>query len=144
VRELLRQVAVVGDDQQSFAVFIQPPHGEQPRLIGIEQVDHPRPSFRIAVRREYAGRLVEDVILLPFHAERFGVECDLLLLRIDPGAQLGDHLPINRDAPGDDELFARAPRTKPARSEISLQADQVKLRFRFGHGCNEEGRSGCA
>ena len=58
---MIRKVAIVGDQDQPLAAPIQPSDGKQP-LFGGDQVDHPRPSVRVAVRADHARRLVQNVV----------------------------------------------------------------------------------
>ncbi len=53
-----RKIAVVCQEQQTFSVVVEPPHGNQARQIFRQSLENGRPAFRILVRRDPALGLV--------------------------------------------------------------------------------------
>ena len=62
MRQPVGQIAVVGHQDQPFAVQVEPADGEQPSVARRHQVDHPGTARRVAVRRDHAVGLVDGVV----------------------------------------------------------------------------------
>ena len=92
MRQQLRELAVVGEDQQPFGVAIEPADREHPRLVGYE-VEHRAPALRIARGRHDVGGLVQQ----PVHERRVGDDRDA----VDASR-----------APAPDRRAGRAPRAR--------------------------------
>jgi len=88
-----------------------------------DEVDGSHSARWIAVGREDAFGLVEQVINVVDGFERLAIDADLLATGFDAGAQLGDRLAIHFDAAGEDQFLAFAAAAQPAGSEDFLQAD---------------------
>ena len=101
------QLAVVGDEDQSFAHPVEPTDGKQPLVAGNE-IDHSRSSRGIVVGGDGADRLVEHVDDPLRMRQSLTIDPDLLTKRIDPGSQFGDDLAIDFDAALSDQLLAAA------------------------------------
>jgi hypothetical protein len=110
VCEFLGKIAVIGHDQQSGGIFIESADCEQPRSEIREQIDHSPPALRIAVSAEEAGWLVQHVVFLPFHPERFTIERNDLRLRLHPHPQHICYRAIDRHATSRDQFLAFTPR----------------------------------
>ena len=81
------QLAVVGDENQAFAAFIESSDREQPQLAGGNQIDGPRPARRIGVGTQIPAGLVEHEITQRLLANRVAVDRNTLPMRIDARAQ---------------------------------------------------------
>ena len=121
VGELIGQRAVVGDEDQALARHVEPADVEHPPDARRQQVDHARPTARVASRRDDARRLVDGEVLQPNPRQRFAVDFDLLLGAIDPGAEFGDDLAVDLDATLGDVLFAFAAARQAGGGEHLLQ-----------------------
>ena len=62
MHEPIGQIAVVGEQQQSFAVLVEPAHGVDPLGDLGHQVDGARPAGGVAVGAQVAARFVDEPI----------------------------------------------------------------------------------
>ncbi len=108
VGEEIGQFTVVGDEDQPFAHPVEPADGKQP-LFPRHEVDDAWPAVRVEVRGHDADRLGEHVDDPLRVGKPLAVDADLLAERIDPGAELCDHLTVDLDAPGRDQFLAVPP-----------------------------------
>ncbi len=120
VREQLREIAVVREQQQAFGLEIEAPDGKHPRFVGHE-IEHRRPAVRVGRGRDVARGFVEQ----PVHDggvdhDRHTVERDPIVLGIDAPAE-HRNLAVHRDPPVGDEAFTRSPRTDARAREHLLQ-----------------------
>jgi len=120
VGQPISQVAVVRQQQQSFAIGIQATHRVDARRAR-HQRDHRGAALRVIAGAENADRLVQQ-IRDPFahldgagRAQRLTVHGDRLAGGVHARAQLGHHHPIHRDAPRADQGFGG-----PARSHAGV------------------------
>ena len=105
--QAVRQIAVVGDQDQPFAGPVQPADREQP-FVRANQVDHAGPPIGIPAGRDDARRLVHGEVQ-PFGVgQRRSIHADQLPHRIDARAEFRDDLAIDFDATGQDQLLAFA------------------------------------
>ena len=88
MRKAIRQFAVVGDQDQPFAVQVEPADSEQANIVVRHQVDHAGPAGGVAIGRHHAFRLVHGVIDPASERERLAIDADFLGGRIDPRAEL--------------------------------------------------------
>jgi len=96
--ETVRQLTVVGQEEQSFTFKIQPPDRVDSPLH-VDQVQHGRPAVGIADGRDITGRLIEhDVDLGLFRLDAAAIHFNHILHRIHPGPQCGDNLVVDSDA----------------------------------------------
>jgi hypothetical protein len=119
--QLLSQLAVVGQQQQSLAGTIQSADRKKSTAIG-HQVDRANPTFWIAIGAEDTCWLIEHQVggaLLPEH---FPIDADRAGDRIDSSMELDTDLPIDFDAPLLDEFFDLAPRTQPCSGQDAIQS----------------------
>ena len=128
VREQIRQGAVVGDQNQTFAGPIEPSDGKN-SLVRWNQIDHPRPAARIVIRRHDTDRLVDDIVQTLRPRQRHAIHSDFLVNGINPRSELHDGLPIHFDPSGHDQLFALAPTRDPGRRQNFLQTLGGRLRL---------------
>ena len=93
------QVAVVGQEQQAFALLIEPAHGVNALIDVRHQIDGPRPAGGIVIGAQVAGRLVDKPVDGAFAVYLLAVDPDLLV-----GPELRDPA---RAPPGRRERRAR-------------------------------------
>ncbi len=88
LRQQVRQLAVVGHQQQAFALVVKPPHRIQPFLHLREELHHRRPAFGIAHRGHVALRLVQHKIPVPLGAmQQLAVHANVVARRIGLASQ---------------------------------------------------------
>jgi hypothetical protein len=118
--EKVGERTIVGQQDQSLAHAVEPSHGEQTVIAG-DEVDDPRPSGRIDVGRDDADRLVEQVDDTADLGQPLTIDPDFLCPRIDAGAELGHHDPIDLDAARRDQFLAGAAATEASGRQHLLQ-----------------------
>jgi hypothetical protein len=82
---LLRELAVVGDNHQAFAGFIESSHREN-ALPGINQVHHQRSTPGIRIRRNHPRWLVDREIFQSLGFDDRSIHANFLRLWIDLGS----------------------------------------------------------
>src|SRR5262245_59221101 len=111
MRQQLRELAVVREDQKSLCFQIETTDREDARCRRHE-VEHRCPSLRIASRGDVARGLVQQ----PMHDrgiddDRNPIDCDAIAARVDTPAELrGDT--VDFYPTGRDQLFTLATRTE--------------------------------
>lgn len=97
--ECASETAVIGEQQQAFSVEVEPADRDQPRQPFGQMVEHRRATFRIAVRRHQAARLViqEQPRALALR-QRLAVDGDDVA-RFDVERRAVDHLAVDGDTP---------------------------------------------
>jgi len=117
-----REFAVVGQEQQSFAVVVETPHGIDVFADAAEQIDDRLPPLRVRPCRDDAGRLVEqDVAMTLRRTEAPSVNANVVCRGIGLDAHFADRLAVDRDAALLDQLFSGA-----ARGDTSLRKNLLK------------------
>jgi hypothetical protein len=97
MRQEVRQIAVVREEDEPFARPVETPHGEE-AAIARHEIDHTRSSRRIVVRGHHADRLVEEVDDSPRIRKPLAVNANLLGSGIDLRAERGHDLAVHLDA----------------------------------------------
>ena len=134
MREPVGQFAVVGQQDQPFAVQVEPSDREEPHVVAGHHVDNSRPAGRVAIGRNHAVRLVDGVVDELWAGQFDTIEANLLPLGIDFGTQLGDHLRVDLDSPGPDQLLALSTTTRPGRGQHLFAAAGRHCHRRPGGG----------
>ena len=117
----VREIAVVGEQQQSLGVLVEAPDREDPRLEGHEVRDAAT-TVRIAGRRHHAGGLVQQEV----HEAGSRADRARRRLRCDPtaGSTLSPSVatrPLTRDDAVFDQLLAVTPAADAGLRENLLQ-----------------------
>ena len=109
-RDALGEFAVVGEQQQAFAVIIEPAHRIDARLDAAQQVASPsaRPSGSVTVVTKFLGLLQREVDGLLGRADASAVHFDVIALEVGLGSQFGNHCAVDRDAAFHDQLLGFA------------------------------------
>jgi len=122
VRQARRQVAVVGEEQQSLRLVVQAADRVDVFADANEQVDHRPAPLRVGPGRHVAGRLVEqDVALALRRAEAAAVHADVVGVPVGFGAHLEHRLAVDRDPALGDQPFGGAARRHAGLREDLLQ-----------------------
>ncbi len=107
MQHAVREVAVIGEQEQTFGVVVEAPDGEEPRAFRWQEVDHDRPTLGIGAAADIAARLVqEDVGPRLRAAQELAVEGDPVGLGIGLGARLAPDLAVDGNASGREERFS--------------------------------------
>jgi hypothetical protein len=119
VHDPVGDVAVVGEEEETFGVAVEPTHRVDP-FPDLDDVHH-RPAVAFVFRsRDIAARFVEDQIARPLCPEQLPIDLDLGASWIGFGAELGHHLPVDGHPSGRDESLRRPSRSDAARGENTL------------------------
>lgn len=121
----VRELAVVGEQQQSRGVHVESADDDPSTPVGRRQsFEHGRAILRITARGHFADGLVIDQDLgsgrAPVQVERFPVEADLVVDR--PAISEARDLAVDRDPSGADPLLDAAARSVPRTCEKLLQS----------------------
>ncbi len=93
--QLLRQITVIRQQQQSLRILIQPPDREQSLRIARHQIDGAWPSRRIPVRAQDTFGLVEQIVLQPRQPQPFTVQQNRIRFRLDHVSRVGNRFPVH-------------------------------------------------
>ena len=123
-------IPVVGEEDHSFALLVEPPGREEPdRRIEPDKVDGFSRRVRVCIRADIAARLVEhDVVKAAGRFDRAAVERDGVGGQ-DAESGLADGPAVHGDASGFDEIAGGAARGNSRRTEKFN-----KSFFGTGHG----------
>jgi len=113
--ELVEEVAVVGEENQTFAVHIQAADGAQQRLgLQIDQACHRFCAMRIRYCANNATRLVQRNIIPPVQfRQRPSVDDDLIEICLDFRAEFRNDSAVDGHPPSRYQLLALPPRGDP-------------------------------
>jgi len=126
VRHCICQIAVIGEDQQPFAVAVKATDRVQPLRQRLDQIDHRGPSLRILGRGDVSGGFVEGEVEFRFRLNRRAVDTDYLAARKNGAAKFGDGVAIDGNDAGKNQDFAGAPRTESALGEELVKANGIR------------------
>src|SRR5690349_6221678 len=120
MRELLGEIAVVRQEEQSLALRVQASNIEKARELWREQIENGIAGVRIASRGNKSGRLVQRDRQSAFGMNHFPIDFDVITL-VWLRAEVCANAAVNRDASGRDELVTFSTRTNTGRGEIAIQ-----------------------
>ena len=78
MRQALREIAVVRQNQKPFALRIEPADIEKPRKMRRQQIEDRIARIRIAPRRNKSGRFVQDDVEPAFRSHHFAADLDVI------------------------------------------------------------------
>lgn len=120
VRQTIGQCPVVRNQDQSFRGAIQSADWKQPE-VGMDQINHPRPTTGVAVRANHSKRFIEQEIGTLGLRQRNTVDSNFLAERVDSNAQSRYCSSIDFDTARKDELFAFAATGNAGRCQNFLE-----------------------
>ncbi len=80
MRQLLREIAVIRQNEQPFALRIEPANIEEPRKMRRQQIEDCVARIRIASRRNKARRFVQHDVEPAFRSHHFAADLDVISL----------------------------------------------------------------
>ena len=113
VLQTLGQIAVVGDEEESFRVLVEPTDSKQMRAVAGDQIDGETSPTRIAMSAEHTFGFIQDVISFGFELDDFGINANFVLFGIDFESEFGHEFTIDFHASLDDQLLALTARGDP-------------------------------
>jgi len=122
MRQAAGQVAVVGQQQQSLGVEVEPANGVDVLRDCCQQIHDRRPALRVGARRDIAAGLVEQhvpVCVTP--SKSTAVDADVVVGGVGFRSELTDRYPVYGDAPFEHESLGRPPGRDARTREDFLQ-----------------------
>ena len=96
---MLGELAVIGEQQKTFAMIIETAYRIDSRLHAAQQIHNSCPAFRIAHRRHAVARLVHGEVNQPFRSlNPFPIHFDVIAFKIGLGSEFGDDGAVYLDA----------------------------------------------
>ncbi len=132
VREAVRQLAVVGEQDDALGLRVEPAHVEEPGLAVGDVVAEALPALGVLHRRDDTGGLVQREELVRLRGDGQAVDLDLVLLRVDAAALLEHDLAVDLDPGLFDQLLAGAPGAVARAGQDLLQPLALLLGAREG------------
>lgn len=124
------EITVVGEQQQSFGVAVEPSHGID-AFGHVDETHHRPPVALILDGRDEAARLVEQEVARPLAFDRVAIDENDRVVWISFRAELGDDLAVDADAAGGDQFLGGASRSDASGRENALQAFHAGAAFLF-------------
>jgi hypothetical protein len=119
------ELAIIGQNQQAFAIAIQPPHGKQALFrIGNEVPEGPTLPG-ITTGTQHVPGLVEKIIFQSLCPDRMAIKQNLILIGIDAMPLRGMRVAINLNPALGDELLTGPPGPHSALRQIFLEANLI-------------------
>src|SRR6185437_976318 len=126
VREPMRELAVVCEQNQALGIEVEPAHVEQALAPIGDQVSDGTPAPVIRHRAHDAGRLVQrEIHQVGACRYPLAIDPDDLPLRINPRAEPANDLAIDLYPAGADELLAASPAPNARCGKDFLQPDAI-------------------
>ena len=105
MREPLREIAVVGENEQAFGLRIQPSDIEQPREFWRQKIEDGVPRVRVGAGGNETDRFVQNDVKPPLGVDEFIADFDVIaVLRL--GAEISAGAAVNGHPARGDELVA--------------------------------------
>ena len=100
MRHLVREVAVVGDEDQTFGVKVETADGIDALAHAANEIDHGAAALRIFDRGHHFLRLVEeDVAVRLGLCDQLAVDFDVMAIGVRSRSELGDDAAVHGHAP---------------------------------------------
>ena len=121
MRQPIRHPTIVCQQDETFRIRVQAPHGEQTSVVG-HQVNNSRTTERVGGGREHPARLVEqDVLVCAHRADGLSIHFDGVGIGIHFDAQLAHHAAIDAHTTRADEFLGLSSRGNARSSNDLLQ-----------------------
>ena len=129
VRHLVRELAVVGQNDQAARFDVEAPDGVDAALFGIgDHVPNTAAQLLFVVGAHDAGRLVEQVVAqqIATRAQDHAVPFDALGFRVDLDAELGHDLAVDHDFTIGNQLVGAAAGSDAVVGEQFVEAHEAR------------------
>ncbi len=111
VNEPRRQLAVVGEQQESLAVPVEPSHRIQADAQRARQkIEHRPAPLRVSARAQHTTGLVQEEVVPRLRTQPAPVHADVVPRRIHPGARLQNRPAVDHHSTGANPLDGAASR----------------------------------
>ena len=122
--QLQRELAVVGQEEQTFGLQIETPHRKQIVPFHRQQIENGVAAGLVLAAADVAGGFVQGYVEFSPGLDRASIDRDDMLRRVHLGAEFLNDASIYADASGNDDFLTRAPGRDTRLGEISLQANR--------------------
>ncbi len=103
MRQALREVAVVREDEESFGLRVEPPNIEKTRELRRQKIENRIARIGIGARGNEAGRFVQDDVELVLTVDKLAADFDVIAFgRLD--AEVGADASVDCDAPAGNQF----------------------------------------
>ncbi|HWO18347.1 MAG TPA: hypothetical protein VNO30_06210 [Kofleriaceae bacterium] len=116
-----RELPVVGQEQHAFRIEVEPADWLDWHWQVRQVVHHRRAAAVVGHRGDAPFRLIEQDIEGVERDDGLAIDLDLIVLRVDLGAEDGHHLAVDHHAPGGDELLGFPSGRDTRGSQVPLQ-----------------------
>ncbi len=123
--EPLRELAVIGENEETFALRIQPANVEKARKFRREQIENGIARVRIAFGRNKAGRFVQDNRQWKIGMNEFAIHFHMIA-RGRLRAEISARFSVDGDATGCNQLIAMSARTDTGGGEKAIQTHTTR------------------
>ena len=119
MRQVLGEIAVVGEDEQSFGLRVEPADIEEARELRRQEIENRVARIGIGACRDETRRFMQDQVELAFAADELVPHLDVIALgRLR--AEIGADAAVDRNASVGDQLVAMPPRTDTGGGEETV------------------------
>jgi hypothetical protein len=127
VSKALGKVAIVGQDQQSFAVAVEPAYRKKPFLDAWQVRGEGFSRQGIAAGANDSKWFIEEQIPIILGTRFVAINHHAIGAGKNPGAKLGDRNAIDHDPAAANQQFTGTAGSKPATSQKMLEAQVVPV-----------------
>ena len=119
MRQVLGEIAVVGEDEKSFSLRVEPADIEEARELRRQEIENRVARIGIGARRNEAGRFMQDEVELALAVHELTSDFDMITFgRLR--AEVGADATVDCNAPIGNQLVAMPLRTDVGRSEETV------------------------
>jgi hypothetical protein len=127
MREPLSEVTIVCENEETFALRIEPANIEETRKLRGKKIKNRVACMRVASGRDNAGWLVHYDVQRPFGVDEFPVHFYMIALgRLC--AEVCANAPIDRDASSGDQLIAMPSRANSSRCKEAIETHGASVK----------------
>jgi hypothetical protein len=120
VHQPLRQIAIVRQNQQTFALGVEPADIEEAAELWRKQVENGVACVRVASRGDEAGRLVQHDVKMLLRPNKLAAHFDVIAFR-RLRTEIGARPAVDGHFTGRDQFVALSPRTDTGSGEKPVQ-----------------------
>ena len=114
VRDQVSEIPVIGQEQQSLGIVVQPAHRVHADFDAFEQIVHRGPSLRVGHGRHKARRFVQhNISRRLLGIDEFAVDLDMVFGWVGLGPEFGHDRSVHPHPALGDKLFRSAARCDP-------------------------------
>lgn len=121
VSEALREITVVRQDEQSFALCIEPTHVEKARTVRREEIEDRIARVWVTSSGDEAGRFMQDDVQVALRAHHFTPDFDVIA-RSRLCAEISANAAVDGNPTSGDQLIAVPAGTDTGGGEEAVQA----------------------